>query len=43
MEDLKEERKISEEALEKRHKENMEIRLRFLASLEKMISIMEKN
>ncbi|XP_067208246.1 uncharacterized protein [Linepithema humile] len=43
MEDLKEERKIAEEATEKRHKENMEIRLRFLASLEKMVSIMEKN
>lgn len=43
MEDLKEERKIAEEALEKRHKENMEIRLRFLDSLEKMVRIMEKN
>lgn len=43
MEDLKEERKIAEDALEKRHRENMEMRFKFLASLEKMVSIMEKN
>lgn len=42
MEDLRNERKISEEAIERRHKENIELHHRLLNSFEKMLDILEK-
>ncbi|KYN31187.1 hypothetical protein ALC56_14455 [Trachymyrmex septentrionalis] len=42
MEDLQNGRKISEEAIERRHKENIELHHRLLNSFEKMLDILEK-
>ncbi|XP_011067854.1 PREDICTED: trihelix transcription factor GT-2-like isoform X1 [Acromyrmex echinatior] len=42
MEDLRNGRKISEEAIERRHKENLELHHRLLNSFEKMLDILEK-
>lgn len=42
MKDLKDERKITEETVERRHKENLQIRERFLDMFEKMVDILGK-
>jgi len=42
IEELKEERKTREEALERRHRENIEMRNKFLESLDKLINILKK-
>ncbi|XP_018373584.1 PREDICTED: uncharacterized protein LOC108767928 isoform X2 [Trachymyrmex cornetzi] len=42
MEDLRNGRKISEEAIERRHKENIELHYQLLNSFEKMLNILEK-
>ncbi|TGZ46714.1 Uncharacterized protein DBV15_11963 [Temnothorax longispinosus] len=42
IEDLKKDRKLTEEAIERRHKENMQIRERLLDSFEKIIDILSK-
>jgi len=42
MEYLRDERKTTEEAVERRHKENVELRQRLLHSFEKMLEILEK-
>ncbi|XP_018308885.1 uncharacterized protein [Mycetomoellerius zeteki] len=42
LEDLKKMRKVAEEAQERRHKENIELRRRLLNSFDKMLNILEK-
>lgn len=42
LEDLKSDRKVSEDAIERRHKENIELRQHLLQSLEKMTEILSK-
>lgn len=42
IDDLKVNRKMSEDALERRHKENVELRQQLLHSFEKMIDILSK-
>lgn len=42
LDDLKTDRKMAEEAIEKRHKENVDLRQQLLSSFEKMIDILNK-
>ncbi|CAL1672000.1 unnamed protein product [Lasius platythorax] len=42
LDDLKTDRKMAEEAMEKRHKENVDLRRQLLSSFEKMIDILNK-
>jgi len=42
IEDLKDSRKKEEEAMERRHQENIEIRKRLVSSFEKIIDIISK-
>jgi len=42
MDYLRDERKTAEEAIERRHKENVELRQQLLHSFEKMLEILKK-